>query len=179
LRHPMCPAARAQLERPSNDQIVSWRLSPRRTTTARPAWATSGLLSGSARGVPQAPGRWLAGFGPVGLGRSALLPAASSASAAYIRICRLDSAMQAPARRKAFLGALHIVFCFSGRHESPPRWSTRERLRSQQEIYELAYAYAAQQRNFGNIEGQIVRALGDAYRRFELEQADFRPVESV
>ena len=49
----------------------------------------------------------------------------------------------------------------------------------QQEIYELACAYAAQQRNFGNIEGQIVRALGDAYRRFELEQADFRPVESV
>ena len=49
----------------------------------------------------------------------------------------------------------------------------------QQEIYELACAYAAQQRDFGNVEGQVVRALGDAYRMLDLEQADFRPVESV
>jgi hypothetical protein len=30
---------------------------------------------------------------------------------------------------KTFLRAHHILFCFSGRHESPPRWSTWERLR--------------------------------------------------
>jgi len=33
----------------------------------------------------------------------------------------------------------------------------------QQDIYELACAYDAQQRDFGNVEGQVVRALGDAY----------------
>jgi hypothetical protein len=49
----------------------------------------------------------------------------------------------------------------------------------QQEIYELACAYAVQQRDFGNVVGQIVRALDDAYRLLDLEQADFRPVESV
>jgi hypothetical protein len=49
----------------------------------------------------------------------------------------------------------------------------------QQDIYELARAYAAQQRDFGNIEGQVVRVLVDAYRMLDLEQADFRPVESV
>jgi hypothetical protein len=46
----------------------------------------------------------------------------------------------------------------------------------QQEIYELACAYAAQQRDFGNVEGQVVRALGDAYRMLCLGQANFRPV---
>jgi hypothetical protein len=46
----------------------------------------------------------------------------------------------------------------------------------QQEIYELACAYAAQQRDFGNIQGQIVRALGDAYLALDLKQTDFRPV---
>ena len=46
----------------------------------------------------------------------------------------------------------------------------------QQEIYELARAYTAQQRDFGNIQGQIVRSLGDAYRMLDLEQAGFRPV---
>jgi hypothetical protein len=46
----------------------------------------------------------------------------------------------------------------------------------QQEMYELACAYAAQQRDFGNVEGQVVRALGDAYRLLSLEQADFRPL---
>ena len=45
----------------------------------------------------------------------------------------------------------------------------------QQEIYELACAYAAQQRDFGNVEPQVVRALGDAYRMLGLEQADFQP----
>jgi hypothetical protein len=47
----------------------------------------------------------------------------------------------------------------------------------QQEIYELACAYAAQQRDFGNIPGQIVRALSEAYLAFDLKQTDFRPVE--
>jgi hypothetical protein len=46
----------------------------------------------------------------------------------------------------------------------------------QQEIYELACAYAAQQRDFGNIQGQIVRTLGDAYLALDLKQTDFRPV---
>jgi len=46
----------------------------------------------------------------------------------------------------------------------------------QQGIYELACAYAAQQRDFGNVEPLVVRALGDAYRRLGLEQSDFRPV---
>jgi hypothetical protein len=46
----------------------------------------------------------------------------------------------------------------------------------QQEIYELACAYAAQQRDFGNVEGQVARALADAYRMLCLEQANFRPV---
>ena len=46
----------------------------------------------------------------------------------------------------------------------------------QQEIYELARVYAAQQRDFGNIQGQIVRTLADAYLALDLRQADFRPV---
>ena len=46
----------------------------------------------------------------------------------------------------------------------------------QQEIYELARVYAAQQRDFGNIQGQIVRTLGDAYLALNLKQPDFRPV---
>jgi hypothetical protein len=46
----------------------------------------------------------------------------------------------------------------------------------QQEIYELARVYAAQQRDFGNIQGQIVRTLGDAYLALDLKQTDFRPV---
>jgi hypothetical protein len=46
----------------------------------------------------------------------------------------------------------------------------------QQEIYELACSYATQQRDFGNIQGQIVRALGDAYLALDLKQTDFRPV---
>jgi hypothetical protein len=35
---------------------------------------------------------------------------------------------------------------------------------------------ADQQRDFGNVEPQVVRTLGDAYRILELHQADFRPV---
>jgi hypothetical protein len=46
----------------------------------------------------------------------------------------------------------------------------------QQDIYELACAYTAQQRDFGNLEGRIVRALGDAYRLLDIEQSNFRPV---
>ena len=46
----------------------------------------------------------------------------------------------------------------------------------QQEIYELACAYTAQQRDFGNVEPQVVRALADAYRILDLDQVDFRPV---
>jgi hypothetical protein len=46
----------------------------------------------------------------------------------------------------------------------------------QQEIHELACAYAAQQRDSGNVEPQVVRALSEAYRILDLDQADFRPV---
>jgi hypothetical protein len=46
----------------------------------------------------------------------------------------------------------------------------------QQELHELACAYAAQQRDFGNIGGQVVRALDDAYRMLDLKQSDFRPL---
>ena len=46
----------------------------------------------------------------------------------------------------------------------------------QQELYELARAYVAQQRDFGNLEGQIVRTLDDAYLAFDLKQPDFYPV---
>ena len=77
----------------------------RRPATVRPAWRPNGCGGGPYAREPQAPGRWLVGFDPVGLGRCTLLPAASSANirqwtAAYIRICRLDSAMHAPARRR-------------------------------------------------------------------------------
>ena len=46
----------------------------------------------------------------------------------------------------------------------------------QQEIYELACIYASQQRDFGNLKGRIVRALGDAYRLLDIEQSNFRPL---
>jgi hypothetical protein len=46
----------------------------------------------------------------------------------------------------------------------------------QQELYELACAYAAQQRDFGNIGDQVVRALDDAYRMLDLQPSDFRPL---
>jgi hypothetical protein len=46
----------------------------------------------------------------------------------------------------------------------------------QQELYELARAYVAQQRDFGNLEGQIVRTLDDAYLALDLKQPDFRSV---
>ena len=46
----------------------------------------------------------------------------------------------------------------------------------QQEIYELARIYASLQRDFGNLEGRIARALGDAYRLLDIEQSNFRPV---
>jgi hypothetical protein len=46
----------------------------------------------------------------------------------------------------------------------------------QQEIYGLACAYADQQRDFGNVEAQVVRTLDDAYLALDLKQPDFRPV---
>jgi hypothetical protein len=46
----------------------------------------------------------------------------------------------------------------------------------QQELYELARAYVAQQRDFGNLEGQVVRTLHDAYLALDLKQPDFYPV---
>ena len=49
----------------------------------------------------------------------------------------------------------------------------------QQELYELARAYVAQQRDFGNSEGQVVRTLDDAYLALDLKQPDFHPVLTV
>ena len=46
----------------------------------------------------------------------------------------------------------------------------------QQEAYDLACAYAVQQRDFGNMEPKIVRDLADAYRLFGVNEADFGPV---
>jgi hypothetical protein len=46
----------------------------------------------------------------------------------------------------------------------------------QQEIHELASTYAAQQRDFGNVEPQVVRTLDEAYLALNLKQPDFRPV---
>jgi hypothetical protein len=45
----------------------------------------------------------------------------------------------------------------------------------QQEMYELACAYAAQQRDSGTWSLRSC-ALGDAYRMLDLDQSDFRPV---
>ena len=45
-----------------------------------------------------------------------------------------------------------------------------------QELYELARAYVAQQRDFGNLEGRIVRTLDDAYLALDLKQPNFFPV---
>jgi hypothetical protein len=46
----------------------------------------------------------------------------------------------------------------------------------QQWSYELACAYAAQQRDFGNLEPRVVRSLGDACHLLGVERPDFRPV---
>ena len=46
----------------------------------------------------------------------------------------------------------------------------------QQWSYELACAYAAQQRDFGNVEPQVVRSLGDACHLLRVERPDFQPV---
>jgi hypothetical protein len=46
----------------------------------------------------------------------------------------------------------------------------------QQELHELACTYVTHQRNFGHLEGQVVRTLADAYLALNLKQPDFRPV---
>ena len=46
----------------------------------------------------------------------------------------------------------------------------------QQWSYELACAYAAQQRDFGNVEPQVVRSLGEACHLLRVERPDFQPV---
>jgi hypothetical protein len=46
----------------------------------------------------------------------------------------------------------------------------------QRSSYELACAYAAQQRDFGNMEPQVVRSLEEACRVLRLEQPDFQPL---
>jgi hypothetical protein len=49
----------------------------------------------------------------------------------------------------------------------------------QQEVYDLACAYAVQQRDFGNMEPKVVRELDDACRLFGIDEADFGPVPSL
>jgi len=46
----------------------------------------------------------------------------------------------------------------------------------QQWAYELACAYAAQQRDFGNVEPQVVRSLAEACDLLRIERPDFRPL---
>jgi len=46
----------------------------------------------------------------------------------------------------------------------------------QQWPYESACAFAAQQRDFGNVEPQVVRSLGDASHLLRVERPDFQPV---
>jgi hypothetical protein len=43
----------------------------------------------------------------------------------------------------------------------------------QQEVYDLACAYAIQQRASGNMEPRVVRDLEDAYRLLGVDEADF------
>jgi hypothetical protein len=45
------------------------------------------------------------------------------------------------------------------------------------ELYEVARAYASQQRDVGNLEPRVVSSLWDAYRLLGLDQPDFQPVE--
>lgn len=46
------------------------------------------------------------------------------------------------------------------------------------EAYELARAYASQQRDFGNLEPRVVTSLWDAYRLLGLERPEFRTLQS-
>lgn len=45
------------------------------------------------------------------------------------------------------------------------------------EVYDLARAYASQQRDFGNLEPRVVMSLWDAYRLLGLNAPEFQPVE--
>jgi hypothetical protein len=45
----------------------------------------------------------------------------------------------------------------------------------QSEVYGLACEYAAQQRDFGNMEPKVVRNLEDAYRLFGVDEGGFDP----
>jgi hypothetical protein len=44
------------------------------------------------------------------------------------------------------------------------------------ETYEMARAYAAQQRDFGNVEPRVVPTLPDAYRLLGLDKPDFQAI---
>jgi hypothetical protein len=45
------------------------------------------------------------------------------------------------------------------------------------ELYEVARAYASQQRDVGNLEPRVVMSLWDAYRLLGLDQPDFEPLQ--
>ena len=46
----------------------------------------------------------------------------------------------------------------------------------QRELYELARAYAVQQRELGNKEPRIVTSMWDAYRLLGLDRPNFRQI---
>ena len=79
------------------------------------------------------------------------------------------SSVQANAVPRSFL---------AWRARLPPILLGQERIivAPQQEIYELACAYAAQQRDFGNLEPQVVRSFGDACHLLRIERPDFQPL---
>jgi len=47
------------------------------------------------------------------------------------------------------------------------------------ELYDLARAFAAQQRELGNVEPRVVTSLRDAYRLLRLKKPKFRPVRDL
>jgi hypothetical protein len=100
-------------------------------------------------------------------------------------LTRLDRALEALIAREGFVRG---VFDFSAIEASavpqsflvayarlPQVLLAQERVivAPQQDVYELARAYAIQQRDFGNMEPKVVRALEDAYRLLGVDEAGF------
>src|SRR5215467_6897676 len=98
---------------------------------------------------------------------------------------RLDDALAALVAREGFMPGIfdfsaidaHAVpATFLVRHARLPQvllGQERIIVAPQQEVYDLACAFAAQQRDFGNTEPKVVRHLGDACRLFGVDEADF------
>ena len=101
---------------------------------------------------------------------------------------RLDNALAALVAREGFMPG---IFDFSAieAHAVPKTFLVKyarlpqvllgqERVivAPQQEVYDLACAFAVQQRDFGNMEPKVVRVMDDACRLFGVDEADFEPV---